>query len=133
MVNAIYGFIGLFGGAFITYLFTIRMNKKQQRTTAGRRFRKAFAVEYSVIDPKSGIKDVSVIPILKDAFPKHMTAKTEFMFYLNESEKSKFIEAWQKYYNETNATDVPWFTPYFLDSGRELFCERIDALFKFTE
>jgi len=123
--------IGIIFGGFITYLFAIRMNRKMQKAVAGQKLRDAFACELAVINPKSAIKNINIDSTLREALPKHMAAKTEFMFFLNKTERKAFAEAWQQYYNETGDPNAPWYACYHTD--RTLFCKRVEKLFEFTQ
>ena len=127
--------VGVLIGSLVTYLFSVKLADNNSRREAGRRLREAFAEELALLHPENLQNDLNVGLVLKEAFPKHSRAVIEFSYYLHNSEKQSFQEAWKSY--SLIGGSVSLFDYYMRDNKktnpREIFAQRINTILEFTK
>jgi hypothetical protein len=117
--------IRVFSLAGLTMIFfwvyvSIRRNWNLPRRHAAERLFEAFKEE--VQDLSLGTKDAH--EILKQAFPKHEKAYTQFRSYLNGKVLQKFDEAWREYSCGREEDSTPSLEQYITGGNQTLAQER---------
>lgn len=136
--------LGVVVGSATTYCGALRLAKRDARREAGRRLREAFYPELAALDPATGSKNgAEVESLLREAWPRHRAAVSEFMIHLPAARRQSFEVAWRKYYErgsgirfyDYHMTGSSTDDPASSSSGnpRERFMERVDAILRFTE
>lgn len=105
---------------------------RNARRIAGAKLRAAFAPEISAISllTEKQIEIGTVYDILKAAFSKHGVAIEEYRPFVPSESQGAYQEAWEHYYSPPEAQ----FQDYVkgCEEDRQLFQQRIAAIFKFT-
>jgi uncharacterized protein YozE (UPF0346 family) len=105
--------------AFRVYL-SMRRNGNQPKLRAAERLFEAFKEE--IQDISFGTRDA--YEILRQAFPKHEKAYTQFRSYLNGKILRKFDEAWREYSCGRGENSPPSPEPYFAGENQTLAQEK---------
>lgn len=133
--------IGGLAGAFLSGLFNHWLaksrGKKDRMASASRELRAAFTDELS----KLANAPDNAFDILRDAYPKHEKAVSEFTHFLSSSAKRRFLEAWDTYRCHPKNPGVPFLEQYSKHLGdvnlaarnRALAIERINRVLAFAE
>lgn len=136
LVSGGLGLIGVFVGSAITYWGAIRLARRNARREAGRRLREAFYPELAALDPATGLKNgAEVESILREAWPRHHAAVSEFMVHLPPRKRQAFEEAWRQYHEVGGG--IRFYDYQYAssasDNPRNKFRERVDAILRFAE
>lgn len=132
IIAAIIGVIGTLLGVIIAYLLSQRAAKIQCRRIAGAKLRAAFAPEIAQYDLLYG-KQFDGPPIkemLENALPKHAASIEEYRCFVPTKYQREYQNAWDDYYKEEGNIFLVRYA--VRDNRRELFKQKIDAIFKFT-
>jgi hypothetical protein len=105
--EAISALLGALAGGFITYRFSLALSEKQfeqlreiskldARYAASARFREAFANELVALE-SDDLGHYDVTDFLKAAYVKHAKAVVEFQLAINQSEREKLQNDWDRF------------------------------------
>lgn len=125
--------VGVLLGGWLTYRFSLNLARWNAKHEAGARLRAAFAKELGALNPVSTDRIESVDQYLTVAFPKHRDAVGEFAWYLKDTERKLFEQAWKAYYEVGGSVR---FYDYMMNGTKQeqfdRFKQRVDAILKFT-
>lgn len=133
--------IGGLAGAFLSGLFNHWLaksrGKKNRMVSASRELRAAFADELSKL---ANVPD-NAFDILRDAYPKHEKAVSEFAHFLSPSARQSFLGAWETYRCHPRNLGGPFLEQYSKHLGdvnlaarnKTLAIERINQVLAFAE
>lgn len=121
------GLLGVIIGGVLTYLFSVRLEKRRNFNTIAERFRKAFvdevnALRYTNEDPAN---------ILSGSFIKHESAVFELKHVLRGREGKRFEKAWIEYnpgVQHPGNHEPPSMSQYFSMQSPDIDTEEVRAL-----
>ncbi len=132
VIAALIGVIGTLLGVIIAYSLSLRTAKIQHRRIAGAKLRAAFApiiAKYNVLMKKR--EDFALSTMFEETFWEHAAAIEEYRCFIPRKSQKDYQEAWENYYWNYGGI---YFTDYVVgDNRHEIFQQRINAIFKFTE